>query len=256
MKPSKFIYSGIIILIILTLLILGLLLYIIIYGVTYDKNESLSEVTSITVDYIPSKKIIEDSVHASVEYISDTSSIAPLTYPVSEKLIPSIGKYNHDSEDVEYLARLKYNSCCDSSSRGSYESFKLWSVVLNRVEYSSMRSCKKYYGSSVKDVVTDRSEFEFWNYSVKYNNMYRRNLILAELFLDYRISSKIEEIPRLIDLSGLYIRIDKDKDGYNRYISALTIDGIEVSPYLTYEEYLEVVYPEFIRRLTDAGLDY
>ena len=120
---------------------------------------------------------------------------APVVTPTPPPPLPvEIREYNHNSADVETLARLLWSSPLrDEDAKETL----LW-VVLNRVDDQS-----GLFGDSISEVVT-KSEFGFFDRKA---HLSETNMEIAKDVLDAWMSRKAGcYIGRHVPANGLYIR--------------------------------------------------
>jgi hypothetical protein len=164
----------------------------------------------------------------------------------SDELSIVIFKYNNDAADIEYLARSVYHSPLENP----YEKFKYMNVVYNQKKSELLKEDgSRVYARSIKDLVTNRSEYKWWSDKMPTNETGKRlmtyNTRLAILFLDYITTCDVLQIEPLINRSGLEISFVRDEDGNNRYIEVYDRDGALVEPLFTREQFNELIIKQY-----------
>ena len=178
--------------------------------------------------------------------VAVSMEVTPTSVPLRLVCEPvAIIKHANSTEDVEYMALSLYYS----PASDAYNKFLYMAVVYNRLVNSQYYD----YGSTIKEVVSDKNEFPWWSSKVpcgtKSKEIYRKNLVLADLFFDYVKSCEEQKKAYAVCDDALRISWGKNSDGLNRFVLPLDFFGEPVAVEMSEEKFQSMLYPILLERL-------
>lgn len=180
--------------------------------------------------------------------INPNAPTPPATPPTTPTPVLVISDYSADPQDIEVGALSAYYSPFDKL----YWKFVLWCVEYNR----SVSPCKKngfyIYARSFSENAQDTNEFPF--YSAKHPHskagaeIYRLNLIAADLFFDYVSSTLACGSAPVVPWDGVLLEFVPDKNGMNRSANVYNLNGKQLT-LMDEETFNATLGREYARRI-------